>query len=287
MVFRNVHITRGGAWPWGDSRELRTGDLVSRDRTRPPAPATSTRSTARPRTCSAREPVHRRWCFLGGMGSTTTTWADLRAALGPDVRTCAWDYPGVGHSTGAPMMTAARAASSLHGTLRAAARAAAGDPGRPQHRRPHHPPLRRRAPSRCRRRRALRPHGRLVRPHVRRQGVPARLGRDEPVPARWSRSPPGRTSPSRSSATTPPSTPPARSGATPSRPNGVPTRPRSPRSPHGTARVVPGSGHNVYQDAPERVGRCRPAGAGRSGRTPVTPGAPEQPRSDEDDRREP
>jgi hypothetical protein len=28
MVFRNVHITRGGAWPWGDSRELRAGDLV-------------------------------------------------------------------------------------------------------------------------------------------------------------------------------------------------------------------------------------------------------------------
>jgi murein DD-endopeptidase MepM/ murein hydrolase activator NlpD len=28
MVFRNVDITRGGAWPWGDSRELRTGDLV-------------------------------------------------------------------------------------------------------------------------------------------------------------------------------------------------------------------------------------------------------------------
>ena len=58
--------------------------------------------------------------FLGGMGFTTTTWDELRAALGPDVRTCAWDYPGVGHSTGAPMMTAARAASSLHGTLRAA-----------------------------------------------------------------------------------------------------------------------------------------------------------------------
>jgi pimeloyl-ACP methyl ester carboxylesterase len=58
--------------------------------------------------------------FLGGKGFTTTTWAELRAALGPDVRTCAWDYPGVGHSTGAPMMTAARAASSLHGTLRAA-----------------------------------------------------------------------------------------------------------------------------------------------------------------------
>ena len=28
MVFRNVHISRGGAWPWGDSSELRTGDLV-------------------------------------------------------------------------------------------------------------------------------------------------------------------------------------------------------------------------------------------------------------------
>jgi murein DD-endopeptidase MepM/ murein hydrolase activator NlpD len=28
MAFRNVHITRGGAWPWGDARELRTGDLV-------------------------------------------------------------------------------------------------------------------------------------------------------------------------------------------------------------------------------------------------------------------
>ena len=59
--------------------------------------------------------------FLGGIGFTTTTWEQLRADLGPDVRTCAWDYPGVGHSTGAPMMTAARAASSLHNTLRAAA----------------------------------------------------------------------------------------------------------------------------------------------------------------------
>jgi hypothetical protein len=28
MVFRDVQISRGGAWPWGDSRELRTGDLV-------------------------------------------------------------------------------------------------------------------------------------------------------------------------------------------------------------------------------------------------------------------
>ncbi|MFD1507000.1 alpha/beta fold hydrolase [Georgenia yuyongxinii] len=58
--------------------------------------------------------------LLGGQGFTTTTWDSFRAALGPDVRTCAWDYPGVGHSTGAPMMTAARAASSLDGTLRAA-----------------------------------------------------------------------------------------------------------------------------------------------------------------------
>ncbi len=58
--------------------------------------------------------------FLGGMGFTTTTWDELRASLGPEVRTCAWDYPGVGHSTGASMMTAELAASSLHGTLRAA-----------------------------------------------------------------------------------------------------------------------------------------------------------------------
>jgi murein DD-endopeptidase MepM/ murein hydrolase activator NlpD len=28
MVFRNVHVTRGGAWPWGDRREPRTGDLI-------------------------------------------------------------------------------------------------------------------------------------------------------------------------------------------------------------------------------------------------------------------
>lgn len=58
--------------------------------------------------------------LLGGKGFTTTTWAALRASLGPDVRTCAWDYPGVGHSTGPPTMTAAVAVASLHGTLRAA-----------------------------------------------------------------------------------------------------------------------------------------------------------------------
>jgi murein DD-endopeptidase MepM/ murein hydrolase activator NlpD len=28
IEFRNVHITRGGAWPLGDSRAVRTGDLV-------------------------------------------------------------------------------------------------------------------------------------------------------------------------------------------------------------------------------------------------------------------
>jgi murein DD-endopeptidase MepM/ murein hydrolase activator NlpD len=28
MVFRNAVITRGGAWPWGDSGDVRTGDLV-------------------------------------------------------------------------------------------------------------------------------------------------------------------------------------------------------------------------------------------------------------------
>lgn len=58
--------------------------------------------------------------MLGGQGDTTTAWADFRTALGPDVRTCAWDYPGVGWSTGAPMMTAARAADALDATLLAA-----------------------------------------------------------------------------------------------------------------------------------------------------------------------
>lgn len=28
MAFRNVQITRGGAWPWSDERILRTGDIV-------------------------------------------------------------------------------------------------------------------------------------------------------------------------------------------------------------------------------------------------------------------
>src|SRR5687768_15570500 len=47
--------------------------------------------------------------LLGGMGFTTTTWLELRDSLGPEVRTCAWDYPGIGHSTGEPMMTADQA----------------------------------------------------------------------------------------------------------------------------------------------------------------------------------
>ena len=119
MVFRNVHISRGGAWPWGNSREPRTGDLLRP--TDPPARAGDLYQvdgeTAHLQCQGAGSPT---LVFLGGKGLTTTTWSDLRAALGPDVRTCAWDYPGVGHSTGAPMMTAARAASSLDGTLRAA-----------------------------------------------------------------------------------------------------------------------------------------------------------------------
>jgi pimeloyl-ACP methyl ester carboxylesterase len=59
--------------------------------------------------------------LLGGQGSSTITWSDFRERLGPGVRTCAWDYPGVGWSTGAPMMTAARAATALDATLAAAA----------------------------------------------------------------------------------------------------------------------------------------------------------------------
>jgi Peptidase family M23 len=157
MVFRNVDITRGGAWPGGDPR----GSSHRR-----PAPSVrEVRSNLVGRSCqpraasllsvaalavlvlagcggsSADPPAHAddlyqvdgetahlqcqvagspTLVFLGGRGFTTTTWARFRAALGPDVRTCAWDHPGVGHSTGAPMMTAARAASSLDGTLSAA-----------------------------------------------------------------------------------------------------------------------------------------------------------------------
>ena len=58
--------------------------------------------------------------MLAGQGDNTSTWRELRTRLGPDVRTCAWDYPGAGASTGTPMMTAQRAASALESTLRAA-----------------------------------------------------------------------------------------------------------------------------------------------------------------------
>lgn len=58
--------------------------------------------------------------MLAGQGDNTSTWRELRTRLGPNVRTCAWDYPGTGTSTGAPMMTAQRAATALEATLRAA-----------------------------------------------------------------------------------------------------------------------------------------------------------------------
>ncbi len=58
--------------------------------------------------------------MLAGQGDNTSTWRELRTRLGPNVRTCAWDYPGTGSSTGLSMMTAQRAATALEATLRAA-----------------------------------------------------------------------------------------------------------------------------------------------------------------------
>jgi pimeloyl-ACP methyl ester carboxylesterase len=58
--------------------------------------------------------------LLAGQGDSTEVWQDLRSDLGSDVRTCAWDYPGVGGSTGAEPMTASIAATSLRATLVAA-----------------------------------------------------------------------------------------------------------------------------------------------------------------------
>ncbi len=170
----------------------------------------------------------------------------FRAALGPDVRTCAWDYFGGGHSTGAPMMTAARAASSLHGTLRAAkvprpvmlvGHSIAGITTRLYV--GEHPADVAGV--------VLFDSGRLVRPPVRRQRIPAWLGRDgqcrpggaghhvaghpfeilrhdpavyatrnvwsDTVEARW----------------------------------GAEQIAFATLAPKGTARVVQGSGHNVYQ----------------------------------------
>ncbi len=55
------------------------------------------------------------------MGDDANIWGPFRESLGPDVRTCAWDYPGVGQSTGvAGPMTASVAAAALHATLNAA-----------------------------------------------------------------------------------------------------------------------------------------------------------------------
>jgi pimeloyl-ACP methyl ester carboxylesterase len=55
--------------------------------------------------------------LMAGMGDDATSWASFRGALGSDVRTCAWDYPGVGGSTGTAPMTAGVAAASLNATL--------------------------------------------------------------------------------------------------------------------------------------------------------------------------
>jgi pimeloyl-ACP methyl ester carboxylesterase len=58
--------------------------------------------------------------LMAGMGDDSTTWQPFRDTLGPGVRTCAWDYPGVGESTGTSPMTAGVAAASLNATLAAA-----------------------------------------------------------------------------------------------------------------------------------------------------------------------
>lgn len=124
IAFRNAQITRGGPWPWSDERILRPGDTIQG-----PAPSTDPpERVVRDLYDVDGETAHLQCqghgsptvVFLSGMGFTTTTWDQVRADLGPHVRTCAWDYPGTGRSTGTPMMTAQRAASSLAGTLRAA-----------------------------------------------------------------------------------------------------------------------------------------------------------------------
>lgn len=119
-----MQITRGGAWPWSDHRILRTGDTVWGPEPSSYSPGRASADlyqvdgeTAHLHCQGAGSPTV---ILLGGMGFTTSTWEQVRADLGPQVRTCAWDYPGIGRSTGAPMMTAHRAASSLAGTLRAA-----------------------------------------------------------------------------------------------------------------------------------------------------------------------
>lgn len=124
MSFRNLQVTRGTPWPWRGEGILRSGDTISgaATTTEQTAPAgtdlyTVDGETSHLQCQGAGSPTV---VLLGGMGFTTSTWDQLRADLGPRVRTCAWDYPGIGRSTGTPMMTAERAASSLAGTLRAA-----------------------------------------------------------------------------------------------------------------------------------------------------------------------
>ena len=59
--------------------------------------------------------------LLAGGRDTTDAWDDLVRRLGPDVRTCAFDYPGVGPSTAFPApMTPQVVAETLHDTLEAA-----------------------------------------------------------------------------------------------------------------------------------------------------------------------
>jgi pimeloyl-ACP methyl ester carboxylesterase len=58
--------------------------------------------------------------LMAGMGDDSTVWAPFRETLGPEIRTCAWDYPGVGESTGTYPITAGVAAASLNATLAAA-----------------------------------------------------------------------------------------------------------------------------------------------------------------------
>lgn len=54
---------------------------------------------------------------MAGMGDDATIWAPFQKRLGPEVRTCAWDYPGAGQSTAAAGPIASVAAAALHATL--------------------------------------------------------------------------------------------------------------------------------------------------------------------------
>ena len=56
--------------------------------------------------------------LLAGARDDTSTWDGLVARMGPAVRTCAFDYPGVGASDPSPApITADLVASSLHSTF--------------------------------------------------------------------------------------------------------------------------------------------------------------------------